>query len=101
MILSALLLELAAGGAQPAASPRLDLRGLDPCAKGSTDEVVVCGSRTARSPYRLPRLDDDKYARKPLHPENIVPRGQIHADSSARPDGLVDKRIVITFTVPF
>jgi hypothetical protein len=96
---------LAALAAAPAASqtPKLDLdfAALDPCPKGSKDEIVVCGSRDRQSPYRLPKLDDQKYKPRRLHPENIVPGGRIHAESSTRPDGLVDKRVMITFTVPF
>ena len=90
------LLELAAGGA---AAAGLDLN-VDPCPKSATDEIVVCGTRDSRSRYRLPRLSHEYDARR-LHPEKIVPGGRIHAESSVRPDGLVDKRIMITFAIPF
>jgi hypothetical protein len=91
------LLQLAAGGS--AATLNLDPHALDPCAKPSPDEIVVCGSR-GRSPYRLPKLSRD-FDPKRLHPENVVPGGRIHVQSVQRPDGLVDKRIMITFAIPF
>jgi len=92
------LLELAAGGAA-ATGLDLDLKHLDPC-RGGAGEIVVCGSRDRQSRYRLPRLSHE-YDAKRLHPERIVPGGRIHAESSVRPDGLVDKRIMITFAIPF
>jgi len=91
------LLELAAGGS--AATLNLDPHALDPCGKPNPDEIVVCGSR-GRSPYRLPKLGHEFDARR-FHPENVVPGGRIHAESVQRPDGLVDKRIMITFAIPF
>jgi hypothetical protein len=97
MSLAAALLELAAGGS--AATLNFDPHALDPCAGRRADEIVVCGSR-GRSPYRLPNLSHD-YDAKRLHPENVVPGGRIHVESVQRPDGLVDKRIMITFAIPF
>ena len=96
MILPALF-ELAAG-----TTLNLDFAKLDPCPKGSPDEIVVCGSRNGQSRYRLPKLPDS-YDRKPLRAETTIggTRARAHAESSTRPDGLVDKRIMITFTVPF
>jgi hypothetical protein len=90
------LLELAAGGA---AAAGLNLN-VDPCPKSATDEIVVCGNRDSRSSYRLPRISH-KYDARRLNPEKIVPGGRIHAESRVRPDGLVDKRIMITFAIPF
>ena len=50
MILPALF-ELAAG-----TTLNLDFAKLDPCPRGSADEIVVCGSRNGQSRYRLPKL---------------------------------------------
>lgn len=101
MIFPAGLIELAAGAAG-AAPPKLDLHVIDPCPKGSPDEIVVCGSHDRQSRYRLPKLPQ-AYDRKPLRAEADI--GGTHAraqvQSETRPDGLVDKRIMITFTAPF
>ena len=96
MIFPAGLLELAVGGA---AAGALNLN-IDPCPKSASDEIVVCGSRDRQNRYRLPKLSHE-YDGKRFHPEKIVPGGRIHAESSVRPDGLVDKRIMITFALPF
>jgi hypothetical protein len=96
MIFPTGLLELAAGAAG-AAALNLDFGAIDPCPKGSPEDIVVCGSRDRRSPYRLPKLTHD---RKGLHPEKVIPGGRIHLESKTRPDGLVDKRIMITFSLP-
>lgn len=96
MILPALF-ELAAG-----ATLNLDFAKLDPCPRGSPDEIVVCGSRNGQSRYRLPKLPraDD---RKPLRAETTIAgtHARAHVQSNARPDGLVDKRMMVTFSWPF
>ena len=97
MSLSSALLELAAGGS--AASLNVDPHALDPCAAPNPAEIVVCGPR-GRSPYRMPEVTHDFDAKR-FHPENVVPGGHIHADSVQRQDGFVDKRIMITFAIPF
>ena len=80
MIAAVGVLQLAAGAA---ATPSL----ADPvpsCAHATGEEIVVCGSRDGRSPYRLPKLAN-QYPRKAIHPEKVIPGGRIHADpSSAR-----------------
>jgi hypothetical protein len=102
LIVPAGLIELAAGAAGGAAALNLDLSKLDPCVKGSPDEIVVCGSTNRRSPYRLPKLPKD-YDRKPLRAEGNIAgtHARAHVESNVRPDGLVDKRIMITFSAPF
>jgi hypothetical protein len=101
LIFLAGLIELAVGAAA-AAPPNLDLHVVDRCQKGSTDEIVVCGSRDRQSRYRLPKLPHT-YDRKPLRAEADVGRTHARAQvqSETRPDGLADKRIMITFTAPF
>jgi hypothetical protein len=97
MIGSLALLPLAAAaGATPPA-------GAGQCAKANKDEIVVCGSRTGESPYRLPKVSE-KYERKPLRAETDAIPGvhtRAHAESEARADGNVDKRLMVTFSIPF
>lgn len=99
MILPAGLLGLAAAAG---ATPRLDLHPVDTCPKGSSGEIVVCGSRDRQSRYRLPQLPK-VYDRKPFRAETDIggTHARAHVESSVRRDGLVDKRIMITFTTPF
>lgn len=96
MILPALF-ELAAG-----TMLNLDLGKLDACPKGSSDEIVVCGSRNRRSPYRLPDLPHS-YDRKPIRAETTIGGvpARVDVQSQARPDGLVDKRVMITISTAF
>lgn len=98
MNLSAALLGLAAGGSAPALN--IDPRSIDPCAKPGPDEIVVCGSRSGQSRYRLPKLGHEFDAKR-FHPESVVPGGRIHVESVTRPDGTRDNRIMITFALPF
>jgi hypothetical protein len=87
---------------QAAAAPPGDRLG-DPCRPASGSEVVVCATPPKRSPYRLPLLPD-RYERKPLRAAtNAIPgvRTEAQVQSQARPDGLVDKRVMITFALPF
>lgn len=93
----AVLLQLA----DVAAAPPLSLH-LDPCgAKGA--DIVVCGSRGNRSPYRLPKLNTAYEAKRIRAQAAIVPgvSGRVHVDSVVRPDGLQDNRLMVTFSVPF
>lgn len=98
MILPAGLLGLAAAGA----APRLDLDALGACPKQSSGEIVVCGSRDRQSRYRLPQLPRT-YDSKPLRAETDIrgTQARAHVESNVRPDGLVDKRIMVTFSWPF
>jgi hypothetical protein len=99
MIFTAALMELAAGGA---AATALNLN-VDPCPRKAADEIVVCGSRDLQSPYRLPNLPHT-YDRKPIVAQSDAIPGvhtRAHVESEVRPDGLVDKRLLITFSMPF
>jgi hypothetical protein len=89
-----------AAGAAGAAAMQIDLHAINPCAHPRPDEILICRSKDERSPYRLPK-PSEKYEPKKLHPENVVPGGRIHVESGTRPDGLVDKRVMITFGLPF
>jgi hypothetical protein len=96
MIGSLALLQLAAvAGTQPAAT--------DGCSRTPQGEIVVCGSRTGESHYRLPKLPD-KYARKPIRAETDAIPGvhtRAHVESERMPDGNVSKRLMVTFSLPF
>lgn len=92
----------AAAAAAGTTTLNLDFGRFDPCPRGSPDEIVVCGSRDRQSPYRLPKLPQI-YDPKPLRAETNIGGGhaRAHVESITRPDGLVDKRIMITFSSPF
>lgn len=97
MIGSLLVLQVAAaaGGSRQAAT--------DPCPRTSQGEIVVCGSRTGESPYRLPKLPD-KYDRKPIRAETDAIPGvhtRAHTQSEAMPDGKISKSLMVTFSLPF
>jgi hypothetical protein len=92
---------LAMAQAAAAASPAQTTA--DPCARGPNNEIVVCGTRPGENPYQLPELAD-KYRQKPLRAETDVFPGvhaQAHVQSEKRGDGLVAKRLLVTFSVPF
>jgi hypothetical protein len=75
----------------------------DSCNPKPGGEIVICGSRTGESPYRLPKLPD-KYERKPLRAETDAIPGvhtQAHVESETNPDGSIAKRLMLTFKVPF
>jgi hypothetical protein len=83
-----------------AAAPPVDLHA-DPCPSHGAD-IVICGSRTGDSPYRLPRLPE-RYDKKPLRAQTTIGGAQAAAriTSPIRQDGLQDHRIMITFALPF
>ncbi len=91
------LLQLAQATA--AAAP-LDVH-VDPCPSRGAD-IVVCGSRSGESPYRLPKLPE-RYDRKPLRAQATIAGVPAAAriTSSIRQDGLQDNRLMITFALPF
>jgi hypothetical protein len=96
VISSLALLQLAA--AAPAQTARAEN-----CDRTQSTEIVVCGSRPALNPYRIPKLPD-KYQRKPIRAETDAIPGvhtQAHVQSEGMPDGQVSKRLMITFSVPF
>ncbi|HEV8408490.1 MAG TPA: hypothetical protein VGQ34_11200 [Sphingomicrobium sp.] len=85
----------AVAGTQPGAT--------DGCKRIPQDEIVVCGSRSGESPYRLPKLPE-KYARKPIRAETDAIPGvhtRVHVQSEGMPDGNVSKRLMVTFSLPF
>jgi hypothetical protein len=99
VLVSAGLLQLAAAAAP---TPKLAIDAAGDCAKGSADQIVVCGSRTARSPYRLPIMPEI-HGRKRIRAETDAIPGVhtfVHFQSEQRPDGNVDKRLMVTFSLP-
>ncbi len=99
MTVEVVLLQLAAA---TAATPALGPLAVADCSKTNPDEIVVCGSHDHQSPYRLPKLTHE-YDRKPVRAQGTIAGvpARVHADSVVRPDGLVDKRLMITFSLPF
>jgi hypothetical protein len=88
---------------QSAAVPNARQNPADDCKAGSNGEIVVCATRPAESPYRLPTLPD-KYDPKPIRAETDAIPGvhtRAHVESETLPDGNVDKRLMVTFTLPF
>ena len=66
-------------------------------------EIVVCGSGRGESPYRLPKLPRE-YDEKPLRAETDIMPGvhtRAHVESEQMPDGIVAKRLMVTFSLPF
>jgi len=88
---------------QSAAIPNARPNAVDDCKAGSNGEIVVCATRPAESPYRLPKLPDT-YGRKPVRAETDAIPGvhtRAHVESETLPDGNVAKRLMVTFTLPF
>jgi hypothetical protein len=80
------------------------LQSADACDRRPGNDIVICGSRTGPSPYRLPKLPD-KYEAKRIRAEtNIIPgvKTSAHVDTvAATPDGYRSNRVMVTFKVPF
>ena len=90
------LLTLAATAAPAAAA--------DDCDRSSGTDIVICGSRTGESPYRLPKLPQ-RYDRKQIRAEtNVIPgvNTRAHVDTvAATADGYPSNRVMVTFSLPF
>jgi hypothetical protein len=89
------VLQAVAANAQPIAT--------DQCNRATSGEIVVCGSRTGESPYRLKKMPE-KYQRKPIRAETDAIPGvhtRAHVEAEGRPDGTVAKRLMVTFSLPF
>ena len=87
--------------AEVAAAAPLNLH-VDPCGAKAAD-IVVCGSRGNRSPYRRPELNTEYEAKRLRAQAAIIPgvNGRVHVDSVVRPDGLQDNRLMVTFSTAF
>lgn len=73
------------------------------CPPAKPGEILVCGSRSGQSPYRIPKLPKT-YDRKPIRAETDAIPGvhtRAHVESVGMPDGNVSKRLMVTFTFPF
>lgn len=73
------------------------------CGADSGDEIVVCGSRTHNESYRLRPIPPD-FGGKPLIAETGVfgnVSAAIQVDSVQFGNGMISKRIMVTFTSPF
>jgi hypothetical protein len=72
---------------------------------GATDEkeIVVCGSRDERSPYRLPEIST-AYERPPLRAQTVLAPGVqagIDLQSVELPGGLKSERLMVTLRTRF
>ena len=91
-----LALSSVAPGAAPAAAA-------DDCNRARGDDIIVCGSRTGRSPYRLPKLPQRYDPRQIRAETSVIPgvRTRAHVDTEAMPDGNRSNRVMVTFSLPF
>ena len=73
------------------------------CNRSRGDDIVVCGSRTGRSAYRLPNLPQRYDAKRIRAETNLIPGVQTraHVDTVAMPDGYRTNRMMVTFSLPF
>jgi hypothetical protein len=89
-------LTLAAGAAPTATN--------DECNRSGGTDIVICGSRTGESPYRLPRLPQ-RYDPKQIRAEtDAIPgvKTRAHVDTvAATADGYPSNRVMVTFSLPF
>ena len=86
-----------AASAAPAAT-------VDDCNRPRGADIVICGSRTGPSPYRLPKLPDKYEARRIRAETDAIPgvHTRAHVDTvAATPDGYRSNRVMVTFSLPF
>ena len=76
---------------------------VDDCNRPRGDDIVICGSRTGESPYRLPKLPDRYEAKRIRAETNVIPgvHTRAHVDTTTMPDGYRSNRAMVTFSVPF
>lgn len=100
MLLSLLLL-LQASSAAPEAA--IDLTASDPCRdrRAAEADVVVCGRKEERSPYRLPILP--KVEEKQVKAEKLLGGGAAVAAETEQVDvgGFPSNRLMVRFKVKF
>lgn len=98
MMSLALLLQLAADA--PA-----QVRLTPDCRATRSDEIVVCGDRNARSPYRLPEARRaERYEQRPLDLSMALGkagRARGRVSSEILPDGNKSDRVMIDLTFGF
>jgi hypothetical protein len=73
------------------------------CGADAADEIVVCGSRSRDETYRLRPLPPG-YGEKPLTAETGLfgdVSARMHVESVQFPNGMISKRLMVTFTAPF
>lgn len=73
-----------------------------PC--GETDgrgEIIVCGR--AKDAYRLPRIDQDRYAERPVRAETGIGRARVgvEAEQGTLPNGQSSPRAMLRLKLPF
>ena len=99
MIPFALLLQMTA----PDSPAQIKL--VPPGCKSDGDDIVVCGDRNARSPYRLPEIRNaERYEPRPLDLSMALGKaGRVRGRVSSEilPDGNKSDRVMIDLTLGF
>jgi hypothetical protein len=75
----------------------------DGCGADAADEIVVCGSRNRDEAYRLRPLPP-LFGGKPPSAETGLfgdVSARMHVESAQFPNGMISKRLMVTFTAPF
>jgi hypothetical protein len=73
------------------------------CPSRKANEVVVCGSRSGQSAYRISKLPE-RYDAKRIRAETNVASGvhaRAHVDSVTMPDGNRSNRLMVTLSTAF
>jgi hypothetical protein len=95
-----LLAQLAA----PADGARPEQKTVAPACSGKAeDEVLVCGSRQARSPYRLPELPTEYETKRDISQVRLTPgvNARVTLESAELPGGAKSDRIMVRFKAGF
>ena len=101
MILALFHLVALSPAAPPASAP--PTAAADDCDRARGTDIVICGSRTGQSPYRLPKLPQRYEARRIRADTGLIPgvNTRAHVDTVAMPDGYRSNRMMVTFSIPF
>jgi hypothetical protein len=73
------------------------------CSGEAEDEVLVCGSRKARSPYRLPELPTEYETKRDISQVRLAPgvNAKVALESVGLPGGAKSDRIMVRFKIGF
>ncbi len=87
----------------PAAPPHLYLHPSPrDCDHAASDEVVVCSAKEQAQRYRLPSIDDRRYAELPVRAETGVGKGRLslHNEDKVLGGDVHSRRAMVTFKLP-
>jgi hypothetical protein len=84
-----------------AGSAPVSLTRPDECRKATADEVVVCGRRDGRSPYRLPVLPNRYETQRLRAQTEIAPgvRTSIDVAPVELPEGVMSNRLLLSIKI--